>query len=402
MAALAHLPWLNADRATAWSRVLAVVSLIVVAAWIALADGLRDVTGKPLGTDFVAFWTAARMLVDNAAATSVYDHARLGALQAQVFGADAGYAPFPYPPTFLLVCLPLGLLPYLPALAAWVLATGYAYWRVARAWLGHAAGLALPVLAFPAVLINLAHGQTAFLATALLGGGALLLGRRDFTAGLLMGALIFKPHLGLLIPVVLAASRNWRAFAGAAVSSSALVAASVLAFGPEVWLAFPGQVEMMQQVVAEGRLPLGKLVSVFASTRLYGAPFPAALAAHALVAVSAAVAVALFAWRHPKSPALGPALIAATLLVSPYMLDYDLLLAAPPLAWLLARGRLDGFRAWEKPVMLAAFVLPLVTRLLAVNLGLAVGPLVLVAFLVIVLRRGGSPVVSSSAPLRAA
>jgi len=398
MVALAYLRWLNADRATAWSRVLAVVSLAVVAIWLGLATGVRDITGKPLGTDFVAFWTAARMVADGASAASVYDHVRHGALQAQLFGADAGYAPFPYPPTFLLICLPLGLLPYLAALGGWVLATGYAYWRVARAWFGHAAGLATPVLAFPAVLINLAHGQTAFLATALLGGGALLLGRRDFTAGLLLGGLVFKPHLGLLIPIVLAASRNWQAFAGAAVSSSALVVASILVFGPDVWLAFPAQLEMMRQVVTEGRLDLGKLATVFAALRLHGAPFATALAIHSLVALAAAGAVALLAWRRPSSPALGPALIAATLLVSPYMLDYDLLLAAPPLAWLLSQGRRDGFLAWEKPVMLAAFVLPLVARLLAVNLNLAVAPLVLVALLMIVLRRG----LSSSAAPRAA
>jgi hypothetical protein len=401
MLGLAYLHWMTGDRAAAWSRVLAVVSLAVVAAWIILAAGVLDINGKPLGTDFVAFWTAGRMLVDGAPAASVYDHARLGALQAQVFGVGAGYAPFPYPPTFMLVCLPLGLLPYLAALTAWVLAGGYAYWRVARAWLGRTAGMATAALAFPAVLINLAHGQTAFLATALFGGGALLLGRRDFMAGLLLGALVFKPHLGLLIPIVLAASRNWRAFAGAAVSSSALVAASVLVFGLDVWLAFPAQLDLMSQIVANGDLDLGKLATVFAAARLYGAPLSAALAIHAAVAAAAAGAVAHFAWRNPRSPALGPALIAATLLVSPYMLDYDLLLSAPPLAWLLAQSRCDGFRAWDKPVMLAAFVLPMVTRLLAVNLGLAVAPVVLVALLAIVLRRGWA-LVSSSAPRSAA
>jgi hypothetical protein len=402
MVALAYLRWLNGDRATAWSRVLAVVTFAVVAIWIGLAPGVRDTMGKPLGTDFVAFWTAARMVADGVSASAVYDHARHGALQSQVFGAAGGYAPFPYPPTFLLFCLPLGLLPYLAALSAWVLTTGYAYWRVARAWLGQTAGLATPVLAFPAVLINLAHGQTAFLAAALFGGGALLLGRRNFTAGLLLGALVFKPHLGLLIPIVLAASRNGRAFAGAAVSASALIAASVAVLGLDVWLAFPSQVEVMRQVVAEGHLDLGKLVSVFAAARLYGASVPTALVIHGVGVVAVSGAVALFAWRRPLSPAIGPALIAATPLVSPYLLDYDLLLAALPLAWLLARGRREGFLAWEKPVMLAAFVLPLVTRLLAVNLGLAVAPVVLAALIAIVLQRGWStePTGRSSAARR--
>jgi hypothetical protein len=62
--------------------------------------------------------------------------------------------------------------------------------------------------------------------------------------------------------------------------------------------------------------------------------------------------------------------------------------AAPPLAGLLAQGRADGFRPWEMAVMLAACVLPLVARLLAVNVGVAVAPFVLAALLAITLRRG--------------
>jgi alpha-1,2-mannosyltransferase len=386
---LAELPWLHAARATAWLRILAVVSATVVVVWIALARGGLDVTGKPIGTDFMAYWTAARLLIEGAPAVAVYQDAPLAALQTATFGgADVGYAPFPYPPSFLLICLPLGLLPYLGALAAWMTVTGYAYWRVIRAWLGRSAGLALPALAFPAVLINLGHGQNAFLTTALFGGGALLLGRRDFAAGLLLGALAFKPHLGLLIPVVLLASRNWRAFAGAAVSSLGLTAASAALFGLEAWQAYPAQVEMMRAVVEQGALNPAKLQSVFGALRLWGAPLPFAYAAQVVCGLAAAATVAIFAWRWPNSPALGPVLVAATLLIGPYLLDYDLLLAAIPLAWLFAQGRDHGFQRWEKLVMLAAFLLPLVSRIATMNFHVALAPAVLTALVAVVVRRG--------------
>jgi hypothetical protein len=302
-----------------------------------------------------------------------------------------GYTPFPYPPSFLLIVLPLGLLPYFPALVAWMGATGFGYWRVVRAWMGRNAGLALPALAYPAVLINLAHGQNAFLTTALFGGGALLLGRRDFLAGVLLGLLAFKPHLGLLIPVALVASRNWRAFAGAAVGAVGLTAASALVFGLEPWRAFPAQLSMMRAVVEGGLLDIGKVQTVFGALRLWGAPLAYAYALQALTALGAAGAVGVFARRHPKSPALGPVLIAATLLVSPYLLDYDLVLAAVPLAWLLREGQATRFRPWEKAVMLSAYVLPLVSRLLAMQLGVAIAPFVLGALLLIVITRLPAP-----------
>lgn len=397
---LAELPWLHAARATAWLRILAVVSAVVVVGWIALARGGLDMTGKPLGTDFLAYWTAARLLLDGAPAALVYQDAPLAALQTATFGgADVGYAPFPYPPSFLLICLPLGLLPYLGALAAWMSVTGYAYWRIARAWLGRSAGLALPALAFPAVLINLGHGQNAFLTTALFGGGALLLGRRDFAAGLLLGALAFKPHLGLLIPVALVASRNWRAFAGAAVSSLGLTAASVALFGLEPWQAYPAQLEMMRAVVEQGALNPAKLQSVFGALRLWGAPLGVAYAVQVLCGLAAATTVAVFAWRRPHSPALGPVLVAATLLIGPYLLDYDLVLAAIPLAWVFAQGRDHGFRRWEKLVILLGFVLPLVSRLAAMSLHLALAPAVLTALLIVVVRRGAAaPELGRAAP----
>lgn len=80
-------------------------------------------------------------------------------------------------------------------------------------------------------------------------------------------------------------------------------------------------------------------------------------------------------------------LIAATLLTSPYLLDYDLVLAAVPLAWMLAQGQAQGFRAWDKIALLAAYVLPMISRITAMQMGVPVAPLVLGALLAVTLRR---------------
>jgi len=172
IASLRDADWLTRDRAAAYCRILFFVSLGAAVLWIALSRGGLDREGKPLGADFISFWTASKIALGGHPA-EVYDMAIHRAAQTALFSRDVGYAAFFYPPAFLLICLPLAALPYLASLVIWLGVTGYAYWRVARAWLGDRFG-ALPILAFPAVLSNIGHGQNAFLSAALFGGGALL------------------------------------------------------------------------------------------------------------------------------------------------------------------------------------------------------------------------------------
>lgn len=52
----------------------------------------------------------------------------------------------------------------------------------------------LLAVAFPAVLINIRHGQNGFLTAALLGGALAVLERRPLLAGILFGLLAYKPR----------------------------------------------------------------------------------------------------------------------------------------------------------------------------------------------------------------
>ena len=63
----------------------------------------------------------------------------------------------------------------------------------------------LLALAYPAVLINIGHGQNGFLTAALLGGALVILDRRPIVAGILFGLLVYKPQFGLMIPLALIA-----------------------------------------------------------------------------------------------------------------------------------------------------------------------------------------------------
>ena len=75
------------------------------------------------------------------------------------------------------------------------------------------------------------------------------------------------------------------------------------------------------------------------------------------------------------------------LLVTPFVLDYDLLLLAFPLAVLA-----DNPRPWEKAGALAGFVLPALARPLAMNSGIAIAPLVLIVLFALLLRRAHAPI----------
>jgi alpha-1,2-mannosyltransferase len=380
--------WLTRDRVTAWLRVLAVTMAVVVVGWVTQARGGLDPAGHTLGTDFIAFWTAARFFDTGADPALAYnDVAHQAAQQALFPGADVGYTAFDYPPTYLLICAPLGLLPYFPALIAWLAVTGLAYWRVVRAWAAGAFPVTLGALAFPAVLINLGHGQNAFLTTALFGAGALWLPRRPFLAGLCFGLLTFKPHLGLLIPFGLLAARQWRAIAGAVLGAMALAGAATAAFGLKAWEGFFKVALMARGIVGGDLIHPGKIQSVFGAFRLWHVPAPLAYGVQGFVALAAAVAVVAVARRRGADRALGPVLIAASVVATPYILDYDLVLLAVPVAWLLSEALSTRFLPGEKLAMAAAYALPLVSRIAAIDAHAPIAPPVLIAFLAVVVRR---------------
>src|SRR5271163_216747 len=265
-AALRDADWLDRQRALAYARILFFFSYAGALIWIGLSRGGIDRAGKALGTDFVSFWTASQLTLAGRAA-DVYDVATHWGAQKALFGPDVGYSAFFYPPPYLLICLPLALLPYFWSLTGWLAATGYAYWRVVRAYAGPRVD-ALAILAFPAILINAGHGQNGFLSAALIGGGALLLDKRPLVAGLCFGALIFKPHLAPMIPIALIAARRWTTLAATAATAAALTLASWLVWGDAVWRAFLEAAPLARATLERHLVGDEKMQSVFAAVRL--------------------------------------------------------------------------------------------------------------------------------------
>jgi hypothetical protein len=221
----------------------------------------------------------------------------------------------------------------------------------------------LLALAFPAVFINLGHGHNGFLTAALMAGALLQLDRRPWLSGILFGLLAYKPQFGLLIPLVLAVSGRWRVFATAAATVAVLALAVTFAFGMDVWTAFLASTKFTRTVVLEqGDTGWHKIQSVFSIVRMWGGGIDLAYALQGAVTIAAAAALA-WLWRsHSAFPLKAAALLMGTVLATPYVLDYDLMLLAPAIAFLAADGASRGFSPYEKTALAALWLVPLLAR----------------------------------------
>lgn len=386
--------WLTAARLRAYCLILLGLSLLALAALIATSDGLNDYRGRPLGTDFSNVYAAGKYVLEGKP-EAPFDPALQHRKEREIFGADTPFYGWHYPPIFLFLAAALALFPYLAALALWQASTLVLYLLSIRAILPRAE-IWLPALAFPAVLINLAHGHNGFLTAALIGGGLYLLDRRPIAAGILLGLLIYKPQFGVLIPLALAAGGYWRAFTAASIAVLALCAATYFTFGLGVWEAFRESMTFTREIVLEkGDTGFHKIQSVFAAVRLLGGPVLLAYAAQALVFAVSAVAV-VWLWRSRAAFALkAAALIAGSMLATPYLLDYDLMIAAAAVAFLVAHGLSKNFAPYEKSALAFVFIAPLLTRAIAEHIFVPLGLAAIVLLFGTVLRRAARDAASN-------
>jgi hypothetical protein len=356
--------WLTRERVLRVGVIAGLGSIALLVWLLATASGTLDWIGRPLGTDFSNVWTAGKMALEGRAAEVWNWDAHFAVQRAVHHKADVDLFGWHYPPPFLLVAATLALLPYVPALVVWQLATLLPFaWMMTRLVPEERRDILLLTLAAPVTLICLTHGHNGFLTALLLGGGLMLLDRRPFVAGLLFGCLVYKPQFALIIPLLLIAMRSWRAILGAAASSALLIGITLVVWGFPVWQAFIDSLPLTRHVVIEqGSTGFHKIMTAFAAVRLWGGGIGLAYAVQLVFTAAAMAVVALFAWRGER-PELRNALVcAATVIATPYALDYDLVVLLPALAWLWLDGKGQGFRPWDGTAMALIWFAPLVAR----------------------------------------
>src|SRR4029079_3311746 len=93
-------------------------------------------------------------------------------------------------------------------------------------------------------------------------------------------------------------------------------------------------------------------------------------------------------WRSRASYDLkAAALCTASLLVTPYVLDYDLVVLGIAIAFLARHGLAHGFISYELSLLALAWIMPLLTRTIAGASGLPLGLIVMMMLYVVILRR---------------
>lgn len=267
-----------------------------------------------------------------------------------------GRFPFPYMPTMLLWITPLSATPLWPTYLFFVAFSAAVFVLACRPYLPNAA-IALALVS-PPFLRGLYTGQvSAALAALML--WACGTGNR-FAAGVAFGLIAsIKPQLVIMAPLMLALTRDWRAFAAASVTFLSVVLLSVVAFGPERWLEWIASMDHFHSAVA-GTNVIDSATTPAAIAVRFGLP---PLPFLSIGIIGGAVTV----YFCRKAPALerAAAISIGSLLAAPYALTYDLVTVVPFLAGAIFQGRivaLLAILATSHPIPLAVSAFELLRK----------------------------------------
>lgn len=327
---------LTALRVRAHGLVLASV-IWTIYLWTLATPTLHDRNGLLKGTDFLHFYTLGSLALEHRGG-DLYDM-QVQSVIAQVRVPEAGqllYVPL-YGPQVSLLFAPLAVLPYPAALTLWLIANAilyawccYAVWRTCPRLQSEKLTVFILAAGYPAFMHLLAWGQTSGLALACFTAAYLAMrSGRLFVAGLAIGCLAFKPQLALASAVVFLCAWEWKIIAGALVTAVAQLATGWMYYGRSVMADYFQHLLHVQRVYS----PLEPRPYQLHSLRSFWAMLvPSAGWAFILYVASAAavLAITVHFWRSASPLELRfSALLLATVLVSPHLTVYDLVILAP-------------------------------------------------------------------------
>ena len=348
--------------------IVAAGAAVTLANWLGIRpwDLKGWLVGTPFGRDFVNFWLAPRLALSGQGAVLADPAAYRDTVMAVFEIAHDPKLLFVYPPHILVLLLPFGLLPFLPAVIAWTLVNLAALAVATRLWLGPAARrgwFILVVCTAPPAGAMVLYGHFGGLIALAAALAVLESRRRPWIAGLCLGLLSVKPQFALALGLVLLVAGRWRWIPAAALSTAALVGLSVLLFGPGPWERFIGVTMPLQSAfITEFHARwIETSVSPFFAARFWGMPPAGAWALQGtatLLAFAAGVAALRRAGDGPQMDPLALLVVLlAPIVMLPYASHYELALVAPGLT-LLALGRPAA------PLALATWLLVPLARVL--------------------------------------
>ena len=383
--------------------VAVVVGTVMAAVWalwltgVLSNSGQSDPSGGILGADFAMFQTAAGLILEGRAA-DLYDAAAYQTAVTQLTGTNVLGTEVAYllPPYAALVFVPFVVFAHPAGWFVWV-ALGVLILMVGFRLLGVDRSLEATVIAllFAPVFVNLRLGQAALVAFILYAASYALLGKnRALAAGLVAGALVYKPQLAVgLVLWWLIDRRYWKALGGTAITAGVLVLGSLLAW-PQAWSAYPAALRRSWALFDQ----VGFLRFAYTPHRTFSLLFPGGGAWVLVLSLASAVAgIAAFGWFYRKHRGEWRLLFAASVVLAvwltPHLLMYDWVLLLIPAAilwterphrrelWLvlgavLAMGALlsgllidEQLEAWGRALQIAVPVLAVVALMAARAVG---------------------------------
>ena len=308
--------------------------------------------GAIAGRDFIPFYSASELALQGRL-SEAFNLASFIKVQSHFFPfiADKGWV-WLYPSTFGFVILPLALLPPLVSYFIWdltgVLIMGFACWRLWPSPWSLALGFANSAIFACAV-----NGQNTLIVAALctLCAAAFLRGRQS-EAGIWTGLLAIKPHLALVFPIAFAAGRTWRAFIVAGIVVMTFAAVTTLAFGMNYWEAFFSPAHPERGFLLQAPAMWIRTVTIYSTLRSVGLGAPMAFTLHFIAAFVIVMALTLLWVKKGATEESLAALLAATCLVPPYVMFYDLTILSPSIILLFISPLLR-----QKDEKLLSFVL---------------------------------------------
>ncbi len=386
-----------------------VIGAIVCAVAVLLGFQGRTFLGRPLGGDFVEFYTIGKIL-NHYPPARIYDLRLAVALQHVALPSmpETQMLVFGQAPFIASLFRPFALLPY-----AWAYV----------AWLGFSASLFIAALALLFRTLGLsaadrktgfllALSSTPFLFETWIGGQMSVVvfaiwalffwcleGNRRMPAGFVLAFCLFKPTLVALPVLMLLLGRRWRVLGGFTVGGLTMALLSIATVGLDGCRAWLSALAMNgNKVAASGEVwHLAKYVDVLAFNHLLFAHWPAVADVTALAASLIAVSCLGLAWWRSNGEADRPlwaATLCFTLVVNPYAPIYDAILAVAAVALVAASGQ--ALARW----ILLLYMVPWVTQSFAEFLHLQLMTLALAGFGIWVMETAAMRTVSRFKPGR--
>lgn len=322
-------------------RLLAILSAFTIAALY--GHGISTAMRHSLmsgANDFAALYNGAQQ----AASGRLYDFAPQYEAQQMQFGYFMPAVVFTRLPFYAVLLKPLTWLDYVSAWRLFLLLNILCTVWFFGKWLWNDALALLLGASFLPIYAALANGQDVWLAASLFALAMLLERRgRDFSAGAVLSLCAIKPHLFVLVPLVVAVQRRWRFFAGAAAGGTLLMVVSFLAEGT-------GWVVEYIHTLGDPRIHpnLGVMPTLRNLVAMAGGP-PWLYWA---LCVLTAIAVAVVAFRSARLETGLAAALAGGLAANYHTYLPDTVLLLPAFA-LLRAVRLSGWPLWPWVLLLS-------------------------------------------------